>query len=428
MSYVETPRATCALGGALDLVHSIERAVPIIHAGPGCGTVLNFGQIASGYQYIGYASGSATPSTNTLEREVVFGGEDRLREQIKTTLEIMDADLFLVISGCTAGIIGDDIQSVVNEFSDNGVTIAFAETSGFKGSTYTGYEIAYNSLLDQIVEPDVEKQENTVNLIGVVPAQDPFWQGNLNEIVRLLEKIGVKVNITGNVDSVEKIKKAAGVELNILLSANTGISIAKHFQEKFDVPYLQYPLPVGTDTSDFLREVGKALDLDEEKVEEVIAEEEEIFWKYLIKFSEAHAFTVSNNDFGIISDTNYVIGLTKFLTNDLGLHPNLVFVTDNPPEEEQGAIEERISTLNYGLSPRIFFEDDDFKIWEEITNNRPNLLFGSSTDKVKAQNLHIPLLGVSYPLYDRSVLSKAYVGYRGPIQLVEDLGDTVLSG
>ncbi len=136
MSYEETARATCALGGALSLIHSIERAVPIIHAGPGCGSVLNFGQnTSSGFQYIGYASGSATPSTNTLEKHVVFGGEDRLREQIKSTLELVDADLYFVVSGCTAGLIGDDIRSVVSEFSGNGKAVIFAETPGFKGNT-----------------------------------------------------------------------------------------------------------------------------------------------------------------------------------------------------------------------------------------------------------------------------------------------------
>ena len=68
MSFAEEPRATCALGGALSLISSLHRTVPMFHAGPGCGFTLTFGQnIANGYQYIGYASGFAAPSTNTLE-------------------------------------------------------------------------------------------------------------------------------------------------------------------------------------------------------------------------------------------------------------------------------------------------------------------------------------------------------------------------
>ncbi|PWB49686.1 MAG: hypothetical protein C3F06_14050 [Candidatus Methanoperedenaceae archaeon] len=428
MSYVETARSTCALGGALSLIHSIEKAVPIIHAGPGCGSVLNFGQnLASGYQFIGYASGSASPSTNTLEKHVIFGGENRLREQIKSTLELVDADLYFVVSGCTAGLIGDDIRSVVSEFSGNSETVIFSEAPGFKGSTYQGYEIAYKSLIDQVIQPVTRKEKNTVNLLGIVPAQDPFWQGNISEIVRLLGRIGLKVNLSGDGDTVKKIRKAAGVDLNILLSANTGISAAKHFKEKFDVSYIQYPLPIGTETGKFLREIANTLGLDKQKVNKVIEEEEKYLWKYLIKFSEAYAFILVNKEFGIIGDTNYVIGMTRFLTNDLGLHPKLAVVTDAPSESIRDTIKESITNLNYDLSPGVIFESDAYKIWDEVSKNPPDLLIGSSADKPAAQKLNIPLLATSYPLYDRIALSKGYSGYRGSINLVEDIGDVLLS-
>lgn len=428
MSCIETARSTCALGGALSLIHSIERAVPIIHAGPGCGSVLNFGQNqSSGFQYIGYASGSASPSTNTLEKHVVFGGENRLREQIKSTLEIMDADLFFVVSGCTAGLIGDDIKSVVSEFSGNGKAVIFAETPGFKGNTYKGYEIAYKSLLDQLIQPAKRKHKNTVNLLGIVPAQDPFWQGNIYEIVRLLGRIGLKVNLSGDGDKVKKIKKAAGVELNILLSGNTGASVADHFKEKFAVPYIQYPLPIGTETGKFLREIADTLGLDKQKVEEVIKEEEDYFWKYLLKFSEAYAFILVNKEFGIIGDTNYVIGITRFLTNDLGLIPKLAVITDAPSESIQESIKESLAKLNHDLSPRVIFESDSGKIWDEVSNSKPDILLGSSADKAVAQKLKIPLFAISYPLYDRVVLSKGYSGYQGGINLVEDLVASLVS-
>lgn len=427
MSLIETARATCALGGALSLIHSIDRAVPIIHAGPGCGSVLNFGQNqASGFQYIGYASGSATPSTNTLEKHVVFGGENRLREQIKSTLELVDADLYFVVSGCTAGLIGDDIRSVVSEFSDN-ANVIFAETPGFKGNTYKGYEIAYRSLLDQVTQPAKKKQKNTVNMFGIVPAQDPFWQGNIQEIVRLLGRIGLKVNLSGDGDTVDGIKKAAKAQLNILLSGNTGITVAEHFKEKFDVPYVQHPLPVGTETGTFLREIADTLGLDKRKVEEVIKEEEDLFWKYLIKFSEAYAFILVNKDFGIIGDTNYVIGLTRFLTNDLGLIPKFAIVTDAPSESVQESIKDSLTKLNHDLSPTIIFESDSFKIWDEVTKNKPDLLIGSSADKPVAQKLKIPHFVISYPLFDRVVLSKGYSGYRGGINLIEDLSAALMA-
>lgn len=69
------------------------------------------------------------------------------------------------------------------------------------------------------------------------------------------------------------------------------------------MPYIKHPLPIGTDTSSFLRKVAEALELDKERVEKVIAEEEEEFWKYLIQFSEAYVFLLVNKEFDVISDS-----------------------------------------------------------------------------------------------------------------------------
>ena len=45
---IEAPRFSCALGGALSTITAIEGIVPIIHAGPGCGVQLFYGQSFSG--------------------------------------------------------------------------------------------------------------------------------------------------------------------------------------------------------------------------------------------------------------------------------------------------------------------------------------------------------------------------------------------
>jgi nitrogenase molybdenum-iron protein beta chain len=428
MSFSEEPRATCALGGALSLISSLHRAVPIIHAGPGCGFTLTFGQnIANGYQYIGYASGFAAPSTNTLERHVVFGGENRLREQIRTTLELMDADVFFVVSGCTAGLIGDDVRSIVGEFAGSEKPVIFSETSGFKGNTYRGYDLALRSMVDQLVIPAEKMTRGLVNLLGVVASQDAFWQGDINEIVRLLNRIGVEVNLSGNGDGIENIRRAAEAELNILLSQHTGLLAAELFREKYQVPYIKQTLPIGSETSVFLRTVAEALDLDREHVEAVIAEEEAELWKYLIQFSEAYVFLLINKEFDVISDSNYAIGLTKFLTNDLGLFPKLIAVTDSPEEGLRPEIEGKIRELNYSISPLVIFEEDSYRIWENIARDPPQLVFGSSIDRAPAKKEKALLFPVSYPLFDQTVLSKGYSGYRGAVRLVEDLGTALLT-
>ena len=120
----ENPRYACALGGALMTVSSFYRVIPVIHGGPGCGMMLYNGQnYIGGYSGHGYVSGAAVPSSNTYEREIVFGAEDRLRQELTTTHEVMDADLYFVITGCTADIIGDDVAAIVSEFREKGIPV-----------------------------------------------------------------------------------------------------------------------------------------------------------------------------------------------------------------------------------------------------------------------------------------------------------------
>ncbi|HEX9059220.1 MAG TPA: nitrogenase component 1, partial [Clostridia bacterium] len=151
-SFIEKPRYQCALGGALTTVNAINRAVAIVHSAPGCAsTADSAAKSGSGYWGAGYCDGRATPSTNIIEKEVIFGGEQRLKEQIESTFEIIDADLFTVITGCMTDIIGDDVNAVAEEFRALGKPLVVAETGGFKGNSYKGYDLILQAIVNQYV-------------------------------------------------------------------------------------------------------------------------------------------------------------------------------------------------------------------------------------------------------------------------------------
>jgi nitrogenase molybdenum-iron protein beta chain len=72
----------------------------------------------------------------------------------------LDGDLFVVLTGCTAGIIGDDIDSVIKEFEDSQNPIIGVETAGFKGDTYFGYTTALTAILQEL--PQKTKTEERI--------------------------------------------------------------------------------------------------------------------------------------------------------------------------------------------------------------------------------------------------------------------------
>jgi nitrogenase molybdenum-iron protein beta chain len=162
--FVDRPRYLCTLSGAVGTLMALPRAIPIIHAAAGYGgNISNAINGAAGYLGSGYCAGQALPSTNVYEKEIVFGGEDRLAEQITNTLKIMDGDLYFVVTGCMVEMIGDDAIGVVNRFRSQGLPILAAETGGFKGNSYRGYDIVLQTLFREYVQKSPLKDKNNLS-------------------------------------------------------------------------------------------------------------------------------------------------------------------------------------------------------------------------------------------------------------------------
>lgn len=409
---IEAPRFSCALGGALSTITAIEGLVPIIHAGPGCGVQLFYGQsFAGGFRGSGWIGGVSVPSTNTYEKEVVFGGEKRLKEQIEKTIELIEGNRYVVLTGCTSELIGDDVNSVLREFKDK--SVIYAQTAGFKGSSYVGYEILLDAFIDQLVE-EKPRKERLVNIFGIVPSQDVFWEGNLVEIERILNGIGLEVNTLFNGKKIEDLSSAA---LNIVLSPWAGIKAAEKLKDRFGTPYIINPLPIGvTETNSFLKNVGAALKID---VSDFTAKEEEKTYKSIDKVADFVVDFDVQLRFATITDSNYAIALNKFLVNEFGWIPSLALVTDDVPEDYKDSIKKELSFKN-NLSSEVIFESDSGKIWDAVEKEAPNFIFGSSLDKDLAAKLGATKLSVSFPFTDRVVIDRGYAGYRGAISLIED--------
>jgi nitrogenase molybdenum-iron protein beta chain len=114
----ESPRFTCALGGAYAASLAVFGNVPILHSGAGCGMANAHGLTFAGGLNTGGAQGTiSTPCSCLVEEHVIFGGEDKLRDLIRSTIEVMKGDIFTVISGCVPALIGDDVDSIVKEFN-----------------------------------------------------------------------------------------------------------------------------------------------------------------------------------------------------------------------------------------------------------------------------------------------------------------------
>ena len=442
--YIDRPRYTCALGGAVGTLRAMPRTIAIIHGSAGCGGNLTVA-INSGAGYLGggYCGGSALPSSNVVERDVVFGGEGRLREQIKSSLEILDGDLFVVVTGCMVDMIGDDTASVVAEFKNAEKPVIAVPTPSFKGNAFLGYELLFKGLIDNYIEESEKKETLSVNVLGIVPAQDVFWKCNLKEIKRLLEKLGLKVNtFFGESETLSDFKNAGKAGLNIVVSNSFGIESARHFEEVHGIPSLVTPFPIGAIAGeDFLKTVGSALNIAPKHIETVIAQEKAVYYDYLERIADIYNDIDLQRYAVVVGDSNYAPGLTRFLSDELGWLPELAVVTDFPDEARQQAIAAQFSTLNSGVTPRLSFDGDTSSVkkhlrdvWPRNRNSRyydsfgPAVILGSAFERDIAQEFGFPLVPVSFPLTNRCVMNRAYAGFTGGLSLTEDIISYLVAG
>lgn len=437
---IEQERFTCALGG-MQTVVAIHHAVPILHSGPGCGGMV------SGFfeRATGYAGGDTAPCTNFSEAEVVFGGGDQLRNVIRNTYKVLDTDLQVVLTGCTGGIVGDDVEGIVGEFQDEGKPVVWVDTPGFKCNNLQSHSLVVNAIVDQYVsrfedEHPFRSTKNTVNLVASIPYQDPFWKGNLREYKRLLEGIGLHANILFGPDSdgVAEWRRIPEANFTVAVTPWFGLPIAENLLGRYGQPVVQFPhMPVGAnETEKFLRQVldfalEQGAEIDRAAAEAYIQHEVDAYYEEidsLATFLLEFRYGLPNH-VHIFHDASYVVGISKFLLHEVGIVPREQFVTDGCPEEYQDAIHADLAETSDKRTIPLYFEPDAGHaqdIVRGLHEEDRGLILGSGWEKQLAQELGDDYLSIAVPSPYRLALTTNYVGFSGGLRLIEDIYLTVL--
>lgn len=422
----EAPRYSCALGGAYTCTLATFRAVPILHSGPGCVLAQNFGQnFAAGLNGAGPNGNTAAPCSCLVEEHVVFGGESKLEALVKSTRELVKGNLYVVISGCVPALIGDDVSRVVRGFQEDEAPVVHVPTAGFVGNSYKGYEIYLDAMVEQLMvaRPKVPR---TVNLLGIVPYQHPFWKGDLATLRSLLASIGVRANmIFTEDDGLAALRAVPAAELNLLFSPWSGRPVAEKLEQRFGTPHLDLPaVPVGPkDTADFLRKVGDRLGVGAKVVEDVIGQEEHRAYRFTEYAADIATMMLPHAFVGLVGDAGTVVGLTRYVSNELSWLPEVVIVTDDPPPEQRESIRRLLTErLESVVKPEVIFEEDSHRIRLELRKHTLQVLLASSLEKhIATDELSALQVSVAFPIYDRLIVDRTYAGFRGGLALLEDV-------
>lgn len=430
MSPGETPRSACALQGAVATSTAIGGVIPIVHATAGCALQCYLSNcLASSTQGYGHIGGLSLPSTNITEKHVIFGGSSRLREQIKNTVRILDGELYFVLSGCAPDLVGDDSKAMTEEIREQGYPAVYLQTPGFLGNAYLGYQSTVKTIIDFIIDQTTTKPSKTkglVNVFGIVPGQDSFWQGDLLQLGKILSSVGLTPNtLLGAGQTMENWKQIPEAELNLVFSP-WGQDIAMYLEDRYETPYIgRIYIPIGLDEIEvLLKEISQKINVNKQLIEKSINNASTEFNFVLGQFADAYFNYDFQVDFSVIGPTSQVLGISHFLMNTLGLNPKALVITDNPPLKDVEIIKHFLPEIDGKIG--VLFSDDSQEIAIFLNQERVTLILGSTLEKDVAAKSGSAYLSISNPLWDRIILHRGYLGYEGGLNLIEDVGTALL--
>jgi nitrogenase molybdenum-iron protein beta chain len=417
--------------------------VPVLHAGPGCaGNFAWTANGASGLQVTGQCLGLSVPATNLQENEVVFGGTDRLREELLETARIMEGDTLFVLTGCLPEVIGDDARSLADELSTPERPVLFASVPGFSGDSYAGYGEVLKSIAADGVRR-LRTKRDLANVWGVPPGLDPFWRGNLEGIRGLLALLGIRANLLfGPASDPKALRRAGAAAANIVVSGLYGAEAAGIFRDLHGIPSVPAPLPYGAAASErFLKAAGRAFGLPPSRMRRAIQTAGRAHYAALEPAVDLLNDMESQRHAAVIGDANHAPALSAFISEELGWVPELTVIVNDLDARGREALEgyweatgtPRPANLVYASDRRSILEAAR-GVWPEAPQEgyrdpkRPAIVLGSSLDRALASAIGAGHLSVSYPVANRLVLTRGYTGYRGGLALTEDLVSACIGG
>lgn len=271
--------STCLSGCALGQLGGI-RDVAIIHHGPaGCSCTSSSLYIVTNQVAAkrGIKNNSVYVGTDMNENDTIFGSTDALTDIILEVNRRYQPKAIFVCSSCATGIIGEDIDSIVEDVQEEiEVPVIAVHCEGFKSRIWaTGFDISDHAVLNGIVKPPREKR-NTINFKN-------FYESARDEIIDIFKNFDLDPVFLYANASVEELEHLSEAVATTCICGTLGNYLGNGLEEKYSVPYIRTINPLGiVGFETWLREIGKVAHKESE-VEKYIEEQRNI---YLPKIEE----------------------------------------------------------------------------------------------------------------------------------------------
>lgn len=409
---IDSAVSYCYFFGSYCVAYAIKDSAVILHTPSGCQRrilyVWSMHDNSNNFKL--------TLTTNIIDKDVIFGTEKKLKKLIEDTLYRYDETVLFLITSCSPEIIGMDYNLALPsvEISRN-IRIIPINSPGFRGDFYDGYS---GTLKDLIValgnKYSEEKDECKINIMGYFFTRyEDDEYSNICEIKNIIENIGLEVNsIFLSGEEYSKLENYATAKYNVLFPYAQNCE--KYLDEIVKQENVICELPIGIEkTIEFITKLGKAtgnLQMAQKFIKERLSE--------VIPKIQTTLHITNGKKVAIISDYQTIPGLLSFIL-ELGMEP-VVVASYNKTNEKLNEKINKVMLQNSLLlyKPIVLCNCNRKQFKSCIKNTYIDLCIGSSIEARDLEELNIPVLEISFPLFETHYnYNFPTVGFNGVLNL-----------
>lgn len=372
---------------ALRILANIPDSITVIHGPRGCA--------AAGLYHAVAGSSTRWAVTGLDQRDTIMGADGKLRKAVKSLHAQYHPSVVFIVSNPVVAINNDDIQSVVEELHEElDLSIIPIYVTGFASrNAVTGYDTTLHALLKYLAGSGcVAERSDIVNLLSVAEHPD-----DRKEARALLQELGIEVNLLPDATKPEAFRTAVSARASIALCPDAPEYLGGILLEKYGVPLINAPRPVGIGGSGaWLKALGVAVgaeDAADELHERRTAEVRRQLGGFSMKGQRVYVSLAAANAFSVLDLVEElggeVVGLTITHLDRLHVHHL-----------------DRLTARNPGLQLHV----SNGQAFEEVSVLRtlsPDLYLGDSLHTGQVARLGIPVV---------SLESLGIIGYSGVIR------------
>ena len=275
----------CVFCGSRVVLYPIADALHLVHGPIGCAAYTwdIRGALSSGPQLHRLSF-----STDLRERDIIYGGEEKLYGAVGELIDMYKPKAAFVYSTCIVGIIGDDVEAVCRRLSkEKGILVLPVHSEGFKGTKKDGYRAACEAIFKLMGRGPTEGiSKYSLNILGEFNLAGEAWI-----IKDYYRRMGVQVVsvMTGD-GRVADIGKSHGAALNVVQCSGSMTYLVKMMEEKYGIPYIRVSYFGIEDMSKALYDVAARFSDNPEimrRAQELVRNEVQTIYPQLLRYRHA---------------------------------------------------------------------------------------------------------------------------------------------